>query len=102
MTLLGIAILWRAGKHAEVRWSTRTFVGSMILGGRLFNLVEGVIAHHILNLHHEVERLGVSVFDYAFLGSGVLFILIGWGAIRSGKKQDAEHLWHPGMVQRSA
>ncbi len=44
-----------------------------------FNLVEGVIDHHILGIHDVVEALGVSIYDYAFLGSGVPFIAIGFG-----------------------
>src|SRR4051812_16657025 len=99
MTLWGIIALWRAGKHAEVPWSTRTFVGALFLGWGCFNFVEGLIDHHLLGIHHVVERLGVSVFDYAFLASGVVFILVGWSAIRSGKHRDTEHVWHPGMTK---
>ena len=101
-TAAGLALLWRAGKHAEVPWSTRTFVGSLVLGWGLFNLVEGAIDRHILQIHHVVERLGLSMFDYAFLASGVLFILIGTSLIRAGKKRDVEHVLHPGMVRRPA
>ena len=101
-TLLGIIALWRAGKHAEVPWSTRTFVGSLFMGWGFFNFVEGLLDHHLLGIHHVVERLGLSVFDYAFLASGVVFILGGWAAIRSGRQRDAEHVWHPGMVKKPA
>jgi len=34
----------------------RTFFGSMVFGWGVFNVVEGIIDHHILNLHHVVER----------------------------------------------
>jgi uncharacterized membrane protein len=101
-TMAGIVALWRAGKHAEVPWSTRAFAGSMLMGWGFFNLVEGVINHHLLGIHHVVERLGVSVFDYAFLASGVIFILAGWAAVRSGKHRDTEHAWHPGMTRKPA
>jgi uncharacterized membrane protein len=57
--------------------------GSMFAGWGLFNLVEGVIDHHILHVHHVVERLGVSVWDWAFLASGVIFLIGGWLAVRS-------------------
>ncbi len=56
------------------------------MGWGIFNLVEGLIDHHILNLHHVIERLGVSGADYAFLLSGVLFISIGWMLDRAGSK----------------
>ena len=52
MTALGLALLWRAGQRADVPWSTRTFVGSLILGWGTFNLVEGTIDHQILGIHH--------------------------------------------------
>jgi uncharacterized membrane protein len=41
--------------------------------------------HHILQAHEVVERLGVSIYDYLFLGSGALFIIIGWARVRSGR-----------------
>ena len=52
----GIALLWRAVKRTDAALSTRTFVGSLLLGWGLFNLVEGVIDHHLLGIHHVVER----------------------------------------------
>jgi uncharacterized membrane protein len=82
-TAVGLAMLFRAGRRAEVPWSGRTLVGSMLAGWGLFNLVEGVIDHHVLHVHHVVERLGVSVWDWAFLGSGVVFIVVGWAIVRS-------------------
>jgi uncharacterized membrane protein len=93
MTAIGLALLWKAGKREDVPWSVRTFVGSMFLGWGLFNFVEGVIDHHILNLHHVVESLGVSIYDYAFLASGVLFIIIGMLSIRKDKQR--ELVYHP-------
>ena len=76
MTAIGVAMLWRAGGRADVPWSGKTFVGGLWLGWGLFNLVEGVIDHHILHLHHVFESLGVSVYDYAFLASGIAFIVL--------------------------
>lgn len=87
MTAIGLALLWNAGKKRDVPWSGRTFFGSMIMGWGIFNLVEGVIDHHILGIHHVVERLGVSIYDYAFLGSGVLFIIIGMIMIRAAANE---------------
>jgi uncharacterized membrane protein len=85
MTAIGIAMLWHAGKRRDVPWSGRTFAGGMVMGWGIFNFVEGILNHHILNLHHVVERLGVSIYDYAFLASGFLFILFGWSLIRAGR-----------------
>jgi uncharacterized membrane protein len=83
MTVVGLAMLFRAGERREVVWSGRILVGSLFLGWGLFNLVEGVVDHHLLQLHHVVERAGLSVWDWAFLGSGVLFIGFGWTRVRA-------------------
>ena len=91
MTLTGLVLLWKAGARRDVPWSGKTFVGAYFLGWGLFNFVEGVIDHHILNIHHVVERLGQSVFDYAFLASGVIFIIAGWMAIRSASNDIGSH-----------
>ena len=88
-TAAGLALLFRAGRRADVPWSGRTLFGSMLVGWGLFNLVEGVIDHHILHVHHVVERLGVSAWDWAFLGSGVVFLLAGWALIRSARDDTA-------------
>ncbi len=87
MTAIGLALLWRAVKRADVPLAGKTLVGSLFLGWGLFNLIEGVIDHHLLNLHHVVERLGVSVFDYSFLASGLIFIIGGIVAIRSANSE---------------
>lgn len=50
-----------------------------------YNLVEGMIDHHILGIHHVVERLGLSMYDYIFLASGLVFIMIGLVLIKAGK-----------------
>jgi uncharacterized membrane protein len=81
-TALGIYMLFRAARRPEVPWSGRTLSGAMLAGWGLFNLVEGVIDHHILGVHHVVERLGLSLWDWLFLASGVLLIAVGVALIR--------------------
>jgi uncharacterized membrane protein len=78
MTAVGIALLFRAARRPDVPWSGRVLVGSMLAGWGLFNAVEGLIDHQILQVHHVVERLGLSVWDWVFLASGVVMIAAGW------------------------
>ncbi len=85
VTVIGLALLWRAGRRTDVAWSAKAFVGSMFLGWGSFNVAEGVINHHILHLHHVVESLGESMYDLAFLVSGILFIIGGFVAIRNDR-----------------
>ena len=86
MTAIGIVMLWNAGEQLGTAWSGRTLFGSMLVGWGMFNVVEGITDHYILNLHHVVEKLGLSVYDHAFLGAGLLLIVLGWGIIMSGKR----------------
>ncbi len=80
-TALGIWLLFRAARQPSVNWSAWILIGGMLGGWGLFNLVEGVIDHHVLHVHHVVERLGVSVWDYVFLSAGVIFLLLGGSMI---------------------
>lgn len=47
-TAIGVVLLWRAARRPDVPWSGRSFVGALALGWGLFNVVEGVIDHHVL------------------------------------------------------
>ena len=77
MTVAGLAMLWRAGQRANVPWSTKTLIGGLSLGWGLFNLVEGVIDHHILHIHHVTETPNHLTWDISFLASGIVLILSG-------------------------
>lgn len=61
----------------------------MLFGWGLFNLVEGVIDHHIFNLHHVRDMpVHVPIYDWAFLAiGGVGLILIGWMLLRPADRQ---------------
>ncbi|MBC7819086.1 MAG: DUF2243 domain-containing protein [Planctomycetaceae bacterium] len=90
MTLIGLGLLWKCGARRDVPWSGKTFLGAYFLGWGLFNFVEGIIDHHILNIHHVLESHGQSMFDYLFLASGLILILGGWMAIRSARTDGAQ------------
>jgi uncharacterized membrane protein len=81
-TAVGIVLLWRAVKRPGTVLSGRALFGSTLLGFGLFNAVEGLVNHHILNLHHVYERAGQSIWDYVFLASGIALMLAGWSMIR--------------------
>jgi uncharacterized membrane protein len=85
MTVVGLAMLWRAGGKPNVPWSTRTFLGSLMLGWGLFNLVEGVIDHLILELHHVRPGANQLGWDIGFLLFGGLLAIAGWRLIWAGR-----------------
>ena len=73
----GLAVLWNAVLTPRVAKRTGTLLGGLLAGFGLFNLVEGVIDHHILHLHHVVEGPGHLPYDFAFLASGAALLAAG-------------------------
>jgi uncharacterized membrane protein len=82
---LGIYFLWR--RTSDWRWagSGRALVGWMLVGWGLFNVVEGLVDHQLLGIHHVREGAGVNetAWDLAFLAFGGLLVLGGWLLTRS-------------------
>jgi uncharacterized membrane protein len=77
MTVAGLALLWRAMGRPEVPHSGTTLVGGLLLGWGLFNLVEGIVDHQILGIHHVVDYGNQLLWDMVFLASGVALIRTG-------------------------
>jgi uncharacterized membrane protein len=89
LTVVGLVLLWRASRRADVAWSTPTFAGSLALGWGVFNLVEGVLDHQLLDLHHVRPGAGQVAWDVGFLVFGAALVAAGWAAIRSGRARKA-------------
>jgi uncharacterized membrane protein len=86
MTAVGLGLLWRAVARHGAIWSGRRFLGATLLGWGLFNLVEGLVNHQVLGLHHVNQYSEhVLAWDVAFLASGVVLIGIGAGLARRPK-----------------
>jgi uncharacterized membrane protein len=88
----GLALLWRAGRYPHSPWSTRLFAGVMLMGWGAFNLVEGTINHHLLDIHHVNETVAERFWvwwDLGFLGWGAAMLIGGWAlACRGQAEQD--------------
>ncbi|WP_062015859.1 DUF2243 domain-containing protein [Aureimonas sp. AU4] len=87
--VIGLIILWRAAHRRHLWWSGRLLLGSLLMGFGLFNLVEGLINHQILGLHHVNETVpqdGWVYWDIGFLIWGAVMLIGGWALYRSGKR----------------
>lgn len=82
VTIAGIIALWLAVKQDNVVLSTSTLIGSLAIGAGLFNVVEGILSHHLLQIHHVKPGTHQLAWDLAFIGVGVLAIAIGWLILR--------------------
>ncbi|MBP1934203.1 DUF2243 domain-containing protein [Ammoniphilus resinae] len=63
----------------ELGHSWKIFLGGLFIGGGSFNLVEGIIDHHILQVHR-VKPLAENplLYDLTFLAIGLLLVIIGF------------------------
>lgn len=82
LVAMGLMALQRAWSRDDVPRSARVFVGSMLAGWGIFQVVEGLVDHHILGIHH-VHPSGALLWDVAFLASGAALLLLGWGLAAS-------------------
>ena len=68
-------VAWRQGRVAP-SWSFH--FGLVLVGWGVFNLVEGLVDHHLLQVHHVRDDLGAPLaWDLAFLASGVVLVAVG-------------------------
>ena len=74
----GTAMLFRRIRDEGVPWSGRQLFGLGLKGWGLFNIVEGIVDHHILGLHH--VRMGPDqlAYDIAFLVFGAILVVAGY------------------------
>jgi uncharacterized membrane protein len=89
ITISGIFLLWHAsssnGKNTILsnKW---LFVGLVFVGLGGFNTVEGVVNHHILEMHHVIDVAVPFAFDLAFLiVGGLAFLVVGGILLRTQK-----------------
>ncbi len=88
----GLFVLWRSAHRRHLFWSTRLLIGTLLLGWGVFNVVEGLVDHEILGIHHVNERVPAEQWiwwDMGFLAWGALMIVIGaWLAFRRRRTHD--------------
>lgn len=88
LTAGGVVLLFRAARSSAAQWRGRELVGSMLAGWGIFNLVEGLIDHQLLGLHH--VRPGHPqqfAWDMGFLCFGLLLAGLGAWLAHAGRTQ---------------
>lgn len=96
---IGLALLWRSARHPHVNWSGKMLSGTILIGFGLFNLVEGLIDHQMLGIHHvneTVARPQWIYWDMGFLLWGAGMLVGGWLLWRAGQQATASAALHLG------
>ena len=80
LVAVGLALLLRASRAAGV--SARPLVGWMLVGWGVFNVLDSILFHWLLGLHH--IRMGEHelAYDLAFFAFGLALIAGGWAVAR--------------------
>ena len=77
-TLAGLVALWIAVRQDDVDKSTSVFIGAFCIGAGMFNIIEGILSHHLLQIHHVKPGIHQLAWDLGFIGAGLLSAVIGW------------------------
>jgi uncharacterized membrane protein len=93
----GLFILWRTAQRRHLYWSSKLLAGTVLIGFGAFNVVEGIVDHHLLGIHH-VNEIADGRFriywDLAFIGWGALMLAAGWHLLKRGKRESEPAVQH--------
>ena len=82
IVVAGIVFLLRATRHPGPG-TRRRILGGLISGWGAFNLIEGIIDHLILGVHHVRQGPHQLAYDLGFLVFGAVLFLAGWALART-------------------
>jgi uncharacterized membrane protein len=78
-----MTLMVRAWRRGELAPPWRAHVGMLLAGWGAFNLVEGLIDHQLLGVHHVRDDLGAPLgWDLGFLAFGVVLVVTGLALAR--------------------
>lgn len=101
LVALGLATLWRVARTGIIRRTWRSLLGWMLVGWGVFNLVEGVINHHLLQIHRvRPDSANPLAWDLTFLAFGVLLVAGGWALQRHDQRSADRAAAGRGAVSR--
>ena len=87
----------RAWQRGELAPPWRAHAGLLLAGWGIFNLVEGLVNHLVLGIHHVRDDLGGPLgWDLAFLASGAALVAGGLVLARSGERAAGRDAGGPG------
>ncbi|NJP33821.1 DUF2243 domain-containing protein [Micromonospora thermarum] len=87
--LTGLALLYTRVTRSRGRpWRSPALWGWALVGWGLFNLVEGIVDHHLLGIHHVHGGPHQLWWDLGFLALGAALVVAGWAVQRRAAPVD--------------
>jgi uncharacterized membrane protein len=78
VVLTGVIALWKVSRLNYVEKSGKLLMGGLLSGWGIFNLLEGLINHHIFNLHNVRDNVADGdYYNYAFLLFSAILLFVG-------------------------
>jgi uncharacterized membrane protein len=99
LVVAGLFILWRSSQRQHLYWSSKLLAGSLLVGFGAFNVIEGLVDHQLLGMHHVNETAARQLWiywDVGFLAWGAAMLVAGFYLVRLGQRGTAEMAADPG------
>lgn len=84
VTLSGAALVWWAANRSSHRLSTLQLAGSVFFGMGLFNTVDGIVSHYILDIHDAVHN--TAVWNPHWILVSVVLVVLGVALFWQGRR----------------
>ena len=87
LTIIGLALLWRLIGRRDVLFSTMVFVGALLFGWGLFNLMDSVVDPYLFGFHNVRENVpNPWAWNLGFLIFSLVQMAIGWAIVQRGRR----------------
>ena len=86
VTVAGVFTLLSSNGARTETGGPQTLLGGVLVGWGSFNIVEGIVDHHLLNLHHVRPGPDELVYDLAFLIWGATMLVVGVILVRTASR----------------
>jgi uncharacterized membrane protein len=85
LVVVAVFMLWERARAGGTAWSWRSILGWSFAGWGLFNVVEGIVDHHILQIHHVKSGPNELAWDLGFLALGFILVWVGTWLARADR-----------------
>ena len=88
----GLFVLWRSAQRRHLYWSSKLLAGTMLMGFGAFNVIEGIVNHHLLGIHHVNEVVDPAhriYWDVGFVLWGAVMLVVGYALWKRGQHETA-------------